>query len=82
MLRAAQVSLALLIVGGGLLAQSISITHGPILGHVGTSEIYIWARTSHAGPFRVRYGLESGKLDQFSPPVTTAIDRDNTGWVH
>src|SRR5688500_583775 len=82
MLRAAQVTLALLILGAGLFGQTLSITHGPILGHVGTNEIYIWARTSLPGPFHVRYGLESRTLDQASQPVTTVIDRDNTGWLH
>jgi phosphodiesterase/alkaline phosphatase D-like protein len=79
--RAAQITLALLILGAGSFGQTVTITHGPILGHVGTNEIYIWARTSLPGPFQVRYGLESRTLDQVSQSVTV-IDRDNTGWAH
>ena len=80
--RPARVTLALLILGAGLFGQTLTITHGPILGHVGTNEIYIWARPSLPGPVQVRYGLESRTLDQLSQPLTTIFDRDNTGWVH
>ena len=45
--------LLFLIFAVGLLAQPIlRITHGPMLGHVGTREISIWARTSQPGPAR------------------------------
>ena len=80
--RVAQFTLVLPILGAALFGQTVTITHGPILGHVGSNEIYIWARTSLPGPFQVRYGLEAGALDQVSQPVTTAIERDNTGWAH
>ena len=59
-----------------------SITHGPILGRLGAHSIGIWARTRQPGTFRVRYGTDPDHLDQQSPPVATALERDNTGWVH
>ena len=66
----------------GLLAQApIRITHGPMLGHVGTREISIWARTSRPGEFRVRYGLAPDKLDRVSVSANTSIDHDQTGWL-
>jgi phosphodiesterase/alkaline phosphatase D-like protein len=58
------------------------ITHGPILGRLGAHEIGIWARTQRSGVFRVRYGLRPKHLNMMSGPVTTRIERDNTGWAH
>jgi alkaline phosphatase D len=59
----------------------VRLTHGPMLGHVTSNSISIWARTSTPGAFQVRYGTSPDKLDQVSAPVTTAAARDNTGWV-
>ena len=59
----------------------VTITHGPILGRLGSSEIGVWVRTSRPGTFRVRYGLDPQRLDGVSAPGTTEIDHDNTGWV-
>jgi alkaline phosphatase D len=59
----------------------VRITHGPMLGHVTSSSISIWARTSTPGAFQVRYGTSPEKLDQVSAPATTTAVRDNTGWV-
>jgi alkaline phosphatase D len=64
-----------------LTAQGLRITHGPMLGHVTSDSIRIWARTASAGQFRVRYGTAPDRLDQISDPATTTLDRDNTGWV-
>ena len=64
-----------------LAAQRVPITHGPMLGHVTSDSISIWARTSTPGQFRVRYGTAPDQLDQVSAPVATTLDRDNTGWV-
>ena len=64
-------------------AQQITrITHGPILGRLGSHEIGIWARTAQPGTFRVRYGTLPDSMNQLSEPVTTRIERDNTGWLH
>lgn len=52
-----------------------------MLGHVTSDSVAIWARTSRPGQFRILYGPAPGNLDQSSPPVTTSLDRDNTGWV-
>lgn len=57
------------------------ITHGPMLGRLSAHSIGVWARTSQPATFRVRYGRERGSLDQVSPPVTTRLKADNTGWV-
>ena len=56
-------------------AQS-TITHGPFLGHVGMSDVWVWARTPQPGSFRVRYGLSATALDQTSPAVPTTADHD------
>jgi hypothetical protein len=57
------------------------ITHGPILGRVGATEISVWARTFRAGTVRVRYGLSADRLDGLSSPVMTEPGRDNSGIV-
>ena len=61
--------------------EAVEITHGPMLGGIGTHEISVWARTSRPGPFRVHYGLRPGKLDRQSPPVLTRLEDDNAGYV-
>ncbi len=62
-------------------AAAQHITHGPILGRLGSTEIGVWARTARSGEFRVRYGPSPDALTQTSLPAITAIERDNTGWV-
>ena len=62
--------------------QAAEITHGPILGRLGATEIGIWARTKQEGEFRVRYGTARGDLNQLSDAVRTTIDHDNANWVH
>ncbi|MDC0976511.1 hypothetical protein OAR35_00305, partial [bacterium] len=34
---------------------AITITHGPMLGHVTSDSVRVWARTSEAGAFVVEY---------------------------
>ncbi|MBI3207492.1 MAG: alkaline phosphatase D family protein [Candidatus Solibacter usitatus] len=63
-------------------AQAAGITHGPLLGHVGLREIWIWGRTARPGEFRVRYGTTPGNLDQLSTPVATNFDHDLSAWAH
>ena len=58
------------------------ITTGPILGRVSSEGIGIWARTSRAASFQVRYGLSLDAMDQVSEPAATSLAHDNTGWVH
>ena len=48
------------------------ITHGPILGRLGAHEIGVWARTSRAAPFRVKYGTAPDKLDRLSAHIAEA----------
>lgn len=59
----------------------ISVTHGPVLGRLGSTQIGVWVRTSKPGSFHVRYGVDPQRLDGTSPAGTTTIDHDNTGWV-
>ena len=73
--------LRLVLVADVAQAQAVNITHGPMLGHVTSESISIWARTSKPGQFHVRYGRMPEQLDQVSEPATTTADRDNTGWI-
>jgi len=79
-----QVTKAALLGGAALQAsaqQTPAITHGPFLGHVGTDEIWIWARTSRPGEFRILYGTSAETLDQRSAPIATTIDKDCSAWM-
>jgi phosphodiesterase/alkaline phosphatase D-like protein len=58
------------------------VTHGPLLGSLGASDVWVWGRTERAGALRVRYGTTAGALDQVSPAVATSTDHDNTAWIH
>ena len=58
------------------------ITTGPILGRLSSDGIGVWARTSRASTFQVRYGLSQDKMDEITDPVPTRLNHDNTGWVH
>ncbi len=63
-------------------AQStLDITHGPMLGRVGAHQIGVWARTSRPGSFLIRYGTSADQLTNYSDPIETALERDNTGWA-
>lgn len=67
---------------GARAQETARISHGPILGRLGAHEIGIWARTFSPGTFWVRYGLQPDSMNSLSDPVTTRIEKDNTGWVH
>ncbi len=70
--------------GAPLRAQHESVnhvTHGPILGRLGSHHIGVWARTRRSGQFVVRYGVTAASLDQESKPVSTSLSHDNTGWA-
>ena len=56
------------------------ITHGPVLGRLGSDHVGVWARTSRPAEFTVFYGTESGALTSRATG-TTALADDNTGWV-
>jgi phosphodiesterase/alkaline phosphatase D-like protein len=58
------------------------ITTGPILGRLSSDGIGVWARTSRASTFQVRYGLSQDAMNQITDPVPTRLNHDNTGWVH
>ncbi|MEM1225222.1 MAG: metallophosphoesterase family protein [Planctomycetota bacterium] len=63
----------------------IRLTHGPMLGHVRSDSIRVWARTSDPGSFVVRYGTtppgNHGGYDwtDVSAPASTQLSDDNTG---
>lgn len=62
-------------------AKTLKITHGPILGRLGSHQIAVWSRTSQPASFLVRYGIQEDQLQQLSPLVNTRLEKDNTGWV-
>src|SRR5690606_9877068 len=57
------------------------VSHGPMLGQVTDTTVKVWARTHKAGEFTVRFGVAPDQLDQTSDPVSTAAERDHTGWT-
>lgn len=57
----------------------IWLTHGPMLGKPEAHAMSIWGRTSDAGEFVVRYGMDAKSLNLESAPAKTVIGRDNTG---
>ncbi|MEL6898073.1 MAG: alkaline phosphatase, partial [Planctomycetota bacterium] len=59
----------------------IRITHGPMLGAPASDGVTVWARTSDAGNFSVRYGTQPGRLDRVGPIGETILGNDNTGVV-
>lgn len=67
----------------GLHAQPApnAVSHGPMLGRPGATQMAVWARTARPGSFTVRYGLAPDQLTQVSGVATTTIDRDCTGSV-
>ena len=59
----------------------ICLTHGPLLGHVTSSSVRVWGRTSDAGVYQVSYGTSADKFTQISESATTRIEDDNTGSI-
>jgi alkaline phosphatase D len=57
------------------------ITHGPFLGHVTASSVWVWGRTERAGTVRARYGTAKDRLEQATAPVRTNASRDNAAWL-
>ncbi len=58
------------------------ITHGPVLGRPGSDTMTVWARTRLPGEtLQVRYGVDPGKLNEFSKVTTTLLEDDCTGLV-
>lgn len=64
------------LLSAGTLAQAVEITHGPVLGHVTSDSIRVWARTEKPGTFVVRYGTEADKFSEASAPVVTSWPQD------
>ncbi len=60
-------------------SSGVSITHGPVLGRLGSSHVGVWARTSRTGGFNVFYGTSPDALTEVAN-AETALEDDNTGW--
>jgi len=58
-----------------------TITHGPMLGRIGSDRVGVWARTARPGEFRVFYGTAPDQLTTSTDPITTTLDNDNSNWV-
>ena len=80
-----QLTKAALLGGAGLQANAqtveANISHGPFLGHIGSNEVWVWARNARAGSFRIRYGTSADQLDQLSPAISTSVDHDLSAWL-
>lgn len=76
---ASLVFLVALITAGFSLAQDIQVTHGPILGRLGSHDVKVWARLSGQGWFVVKYGLKPDELNLTSAPVNAYADHDCAG---
>ena len=63
------------------IAQSSTITHGPILGKPTAHSVRIWARTSTPSELIVRYGHSADALFSGIARGITKLKHDNTGWV-
>ena len=59
----------------------IRLTHGPMLGHVTSDSVRVWARTSDPGSFSVKYGPARRKFSQASDAATTRLEDDCTGSI-
>ncbi len=63
------------------LAGPLHISHGPMLGAPGATQMGVWARTTEPGQFRVRYGTHPEVLDQVSETVETSLEHDNAAHI-
>ena len=57
------------------------VTHGPLLGRLGSTSVAVWARTLEPKSFRVRYTTSSNESGWVSRDVVTKLEHDNTGWL-
>ncbi|MFK7817623.1 MAG: alkaline phosphatase, partial [Planctomycetaceae bacterium] len=75
--------LLILLTAGSVQAERdpIRLTHGPMLGRPTANSMLVWGRTSDAGEFVVRYGLDEKSLTEVSRPARTSLAHDNTGVV-
>ena len=58
-----------------------TLTHGPMLGHVTSGGIRIWARTSRPAMLGIQYGLRFSDLDQRTKEISTDLATDMTGAI-
>ncbi len=62
-------------------ADPPTMTHGPMLGMPSATTMKIWARTSEATKFSVRYGIRQDLLSEVVVSESTLADHDFTGTV-
>jgi phosphodiesterase/alkaline phosphatase D-like protein len=60
---------------------AVYVSHGPVLGRLGTDNVGVWARTTQPAAFHIRYGTNERALDSRSATVETVLEHDNTAWV-
>ena len=60
---------------------AVYVSHGPVLGRLGSDSVGVWARTSQPAVFHIRYGTDERDLNSRSATVTTLLEYDNTAWV-
>jgi phosphodiesterase/alkaline phosphatase D-like protein len=60
---------------------AVYVSHGPVLGRLGTDSVGVWARTTQPAAFHVLYGTNEQTLDTRSATVATLLEHDNTAWV-
>lgn len=74
-------ALALLAPAASAQAKS-AITHGPFLGHVTATSVWVWGRTLASDrKIQVRYGTRRDQLDQLSEAVVASSAHDCSAWV-
>ena len=59
----------------------VRLTHGPMLGHVTSDTVRVWARTSDPGSFEVRLSSVKGAVESIRFSGRTELASDNTGVV-
>ena len=62
-------------------AIPLHLSHGPMLGAPGSTQMGVWARTTGPAQFRVLFGTHPKHLDQVSETVETTLEHDNAAWI-
>jgi len=60
---------------------TVRVTHGPMLGKPTSTSMSLWVRTDEVGPVQIFYGTAPDQLTSVTDPVTTSVDKDNTGII-
>lgn len=60
--------------------SGIIVSHGPMLGHITSNSVRVWARTKKPGSFELTYQKE-GAADAKTVSVETKLEDDNAAWI-